>query len=295
MNIKLIGGNGFIGSHVYDALKNDHDVTIIDIDKSVGKHPYSYCDIVEDIDRLTDLLKGADIVYLFTAISEASKNHEDPSNAVAVNIVGLHNVLAACVKNAVKRIVFSSTGWVYSECLENIVDEDTSLNLNAGTNVYSATKICGEVLVRSYQKSFGLDYTILRYGTIYGEGMNPRTAVNSFLTAARNGEAVTVNSNGYRNFIHVSDIAQGIADVARYFEDTKNQTVNLDGDEAISLLDVVKYISEKIHNLNVIYSANNAVEFKGKQILLDRSKKLLRFTQNVTLRKWIHSQIDEKL
>ena len=55
MNIKLIGGNGFIGSHVYDTLKNDHDVTIIDIDKSVGKHPYSYCDIVKDADCLADL------------------------------------------------------------------------------------------------------------------------------------------------------------------------------------------------------------------------------------------------
>ena len=295
MNIKLIGGNGFIGSHVYDALKNDHDVTIIDIGKSVGNNPYSHCNIIEDTNELTDLLKGADVVYLFTAISEASKNQDDPTNAVAVNVVGLHNVLAACVKTAVKRIVFSSTGWVYSECFENEVDEDTALNLNTGTNIYSATKICGEVLVRSYQKCFGLDYTILRYGTIYGEGMNPRTAIGAFLTNARAGEAIRINSNGYRNFIHVSDIAQGSADVTRHFEATKNQTINLDGDEAISLLDVVKYIGEKIPNLNVIHSAGHAIEFKGKQILLDKSKKLLRFTQRVTLRNWIHSQIDEKL
>jgi UDP-glucose 4-epimerase len=295
MNIKLIGGNGFIGSHVYDALRNDHDVSIIDIDKSVGKYPYSACDIVKDVDGLADLLQGADIVYMFTAISEASKNHDDPSNSVAVNIVGLHNVLAACVKSGVKRIVFSSTSWVYSECLENSVDEDTALNLNAGTNVYSATKICGEVLVRSYQKSFGLDYTILRYGTIYGEGMNPRTAVNSFLTAARDGKAITINSNGYRNFIHVSDIARGIANVTLYFDETKNQTVNLDGDDAISLLDVIEYIREKIHNLNVIYSSSNAVEFKGKNVSLDKSKALLHFVQTISLRKWIHAQIDEKL
>jgi UDP-glucose 4-epimerase len=295
MNIKLIGGNGFIGSHVYDVLKNDHDVTIIDIGKSVGNHPYSHCDIVEDPNRLIDLLKGADAVYLFTAISEASKNQEDPTNAVAVNIVGLHNVLAACVKNDVKRIVFSSTGWVYSECFENTVDEDTALDLNSGTNFYSATKICGEVLVRSYQKCFGLDYTILRYGTIYGEGMNPRTAVNAFLTNACAGETIRINSNGYRNFIHVSDIAQGIGDVTLRFEATKNQTINLDGDEAISLLDVVKYIGEKIPDLNVVCLSSNVVEFKGKQIVLEKSKKLLQFTQKVSLRKWIHSQIDEKL
>lgn len=291
MNIKLIGGNGFIGSHVYDILKNDHNVTVIDIAKSIGNHPYSHCDIVEDANQLIDLLKGADIVYMFTAISEASKNHADPINSVAVNIVGLHNVLAACVKNSVKRIVFSSTGWVYSECFENTVDEDTSLNLNAGTNFYSATKICGEVLVRSYQKSFGLDYTILRYGTIYGEGMNPRTAVNTFLANAISGKAITINSNGYRNFIHVSDIAQGVANVSQFFNDTKNQTINIDGDEAISLLDVVKYISEKIPTLNVIYSASDAVEFKGKQILLSKSKKLLRFTQKILLKDWIHAFI----
>ena len=295
MNIKLIGGNGFIGSHVYNTLKNDHDVTIIDIGKSIGGHPYSYCDIVKDVDQLTNLLKGADIVYLFTAISEASKNHENPTNAVDVNIVGLHNVLAGCVKNAVKRIVFSSTSWVYSESFETIVDEDTALNLNAGTNFYSATKICGEVLVRSYQKSFGLDYTILRYGTIYGEGSNPRTAVNAFVTNALNREAIKISSNGYRNFIHVSDVAQGIAAVACYFDATKNQTINIDGDEAISLLDVIKYIGEKILDINVIHSTSGVVEFKGKQILLHKSKKLLRFAQTISLRKWIHSQIDEKL
>jgi UDP-glucose 4-epimerase len=283
MDIKLIGGNGFIGSHVYDALKNDHDVTVIDIGTNIGNHPYCHCDIVEDIDKLNQLLKGADIVYLFTAISEASKNQEDPTNAVSVNIVGLHNVLEACVKNNVKRIVFSSTCWVYSECSENIVDENTSLNLNAGTNLYSATKICGEVLIRSYQKCFGLDYTILRYGTIYGTGMNPRTAVNSFIEHACSGNPITINSNGYRNFIHVSDVAQGVADVSLYF------------DETISLLQVTKYIGEKIPDINVIHSICNTVEFKGKQISLDNSKKLLRFNQKISLREWIHNQINEKL
>ena len=295
MNIKLIGGNGFIGSHVYNVLKKDHDVTVIDIAKSIGNHPYCHCNIVKDIDKLNILLKEADIVYLFTAISEASKNQEDPTNAVSVNIVGLHNVLAACVKNNVKRIVFSSTGWVYSECSENIVDENTSLNLNAGTNLYSATKICGEVLIRSYQKCFGLDYTILRYGTIYGTGMNPRTAVNSFIAHACSGNPITINSNGYRNFIHVSDVAQGVADVSLYFDETKNQTINIDGDESISLLQVTKYIEEKIPNINVIHSICNTVEFKGKKISLDNSKKLLHFNQKILLREWIHNQINEKL
>lgn len=295
MNIKLIGGNGFIGSHVYDVLKNDHDVTVIDIGTNIGNHPYCHCDIVEDIDKLNHLLKGADIVYLFTAISEASKNQEDPSNAVAVNILGLHSVLAACVKNNVQRIVFSSTGWVYSECSENSVDENTPLNLNAGTNLYSATKICGEVLIRSYQKCFDLDYTILRYGTIYGTGMNPRTAVSAFITNACSGKDITINSNGYRNFIHVSDVAQCIANVSRYFDDTKNQTINIDGNEAISLLQVTNYISEKIPDINVIHSVCATVEFKGKQICLDKSKKILHFSQKISLREWIHNQINEKL
>jgi nucleoside-diphosphate-sugar epimerase len=292
MKIKLIGGSGFIGHNVYEYLKNTHEVEVIDIKNDKNIDNFVFCDVVTERDRLSKLLENVDIVYMFAALSEATKNYENPYESIDKNILGLHNVLKACVDSKVKRVVFSSTSWVYSECEDEIVNEDTTcLNANYGTNIYSATKICGEVLIRSYQKSYGLDYTICRYGTIFGEGSNPRTAVATFLRKAVNDEPITLTSDGYRNFIHVKDLARTVSNIPDKLEETRNETINIDGIEGISLTQVVSFIKEKIPNLNATIELNNIKEFKGKVLDLKKSINLLDYKQTIKLRDWIHSQI----
>ena len=292
MNIMLIGGSGFIGHNTYNCLKDRHSVTILDIVNSKNITEFKFCDIITQRDRLIKLLNNIDVVYMFAALSEATKNYETPHESIDKNIVGLHNVLNACVVNKVKRIVFSSTSWVYSECEENYVNEDTTcLNANNGTNIYSATKICGEVLIRSYQKCYNLDYTICRYGTIYGEGCNPRTAVATFVNKALNNELITITSNGYRNFIHVKDLANTISRIPENLNNTKNCTINIDGFDSISLTDIVDYIREKIPSLKVEINVGNVKEFKGKVLDLNKSVRLLDHKQTIDLREWIHKQL----
>lgn len=293
MKIKLIGGSGFIGHNVYNCLKDSYDVQVIDIKNDKNIKEFIYCDVVKEGDNVIELLKGTDIVYMFAALSEATKNYENPYEAIDKNIVGLHNVLRACVVNKVKRIIFSSTSWVYSECEGDYVNEDdTCLNANNGTNIYSATKICGEVLIRSYQKSYNLDYTICRYGTIYGEGSNPRTAVATFINKALNKELITITSNGYRNFIHVKDLANTISKIPQNLEKTKNETINIDGFNGISLLQIIDYIREKIPDVSVNIDLNNTKEFKGKVLDLKKSVDLLDHKQTIDLRTWIHKEIN---
>ena len=293
MKIKLIGGSGFIGHNTYEYLKDKHEVEVVDIKNDKNIKDFIFCDVVTDRERLSNILQGTDVVYMFAALSEATKNYENPYESIEKNIIGLHNVLRACVDNKVKRIIFSSTSWVYSECEEDFVSEDdTCLNANNGTNIYSATKICGEVLIRSYQKSYNLDYTICRYGTIYGEGSNPRTAVSTFIQKAINEETITITSNGYRNFIHVKDLAHTISCIPDKLDDTKNETINIDGVNGISLLQIVDYIKEKIPNLKVVVELSDVKEFKGKVLDLKKSVKLLDHEQTIELRDWIHKQID---
>ena len=292
MKIKLIGGSGFIGFNVYNYLREDYEVQVVDIKNDKNIKEFIYCDIVSEQDRIIDILEGADVVYMFAALSEATKNYENPYEAVDKNIVGLHNVLRACVINKVKRIIFSSTSWVYSECEDDYVTEDhTCLNANNGTNIYSATKICGEILIRSYQKSYNLDYTICRYGTIYGEGSNPRTAVSTFIRKALKSEPITITSNGYRNFIHVADLAETISRIPTKLKETKNETINIDGFTSTSLLEIVNFIKEKIPNIEVNLNIESVKEFKGKILSLKKSVELLDHKQTVDLRKWIHNQI----
>jgi nucleoside-diphosphate-sugar epimerase len=293
MKIKLIGGSGFIGHNTYEYLKNKHEVKVVDIKNEKNIKDFIFCDVVTDREGLSNILQDTDVVYMFAALSEATKNYEYPYESIEKNIIGLHNVLKACVENKVKRVIFSSTSWVYSECEEDFVNEgDTCLNANNGTNIYSATKICGEILIRSYQKSYNLDYTICRYGTIYGEGSNPRTAVSTFIQKAINGEIITITSNGYRNFIHVKDLARTISSIPDKLDETKNETINIDGFNGISLLQIVNYIKEKIPNLNVVVELSDVKEFKGKVLDLKKSVKLLDHKQTIDLRDWIHKQID---
>jgi len=293
MNIVLIGGSGFIGYNVYNYLKDSYNVTVLDIKNDKNIQKFNYCDVITERDKLTELLKNADVVYMFAALSEATKNFETPCEAIENNIVGLHNVLRACTLNKVKRIIFSSTSWVYSECETTHVCEDTTcINANNGTSIYSATKICGEVLIRSYQKSYNLDYTICRYGTIYGEGSNPRTAVATFIHKALKNEPITITSNGYRNFIHVSDLARTISQIPKNLQGTKNETINIDGFTSVSLLEVINFIKEKLPNITVNVDLSLVKEFKGKELDLKKSIKLLNHKQTIDLRKWIHEQIN---
>lgn len=292
MNIKLIGGNGFIGSEVYKLLKDQHNVQVIDIASNIGNIEYESCDIITEKNKLDCLLKDVDIVYMFSAISEATKNHEDPIAAVNTNILGLTNVLDACVKNKVKRIIFSSTTWVYSECSEQDVSESTHLNLNEGTSIYSASKICGEVLVRSYYRSFNLDYTICRYGTIYGENANPRTIVSTFIRNAKNNVPLTVASNGYRNFIHVFDLARVLSEIPVLLQETKNETINIDGSRKISLYSLAEYIKEIVPHITINYTNANIVEYKGKRVSTNKLKTIFNFKQSINLKTWIKEQLN---
>jgi len=292
MKIKIVGGSGFIGSNLYNIIKDNHDVEVIDIKNDKGIESFAYCDVVHDRDLLIKLLADTDVVYMMAALSEATKNYENPHESIQKNIIGLHNVLDACVFNKVQRIIFSSTSWVYSECEDDYVSEDsTCLNANNGTNIYSATKICGEVLIRSYQKCYNLDYTICRYGTIYGEGSNPRTAVATFINKALNNELITITSNGFRNFIHVRDLASTISRIPERLESTKNSTINIDGLIGISLTNIIDFIREKIPDLKVEVSFDNIKEFKGKVLDLNKSVALLDHKQTIDLREWIHGQL----
>jgi UDP-glucose 4-epimerase len=165
------------------------------------------------------------------------------------------------------------------------------LSIFLDANIYSATKICGEVLIRSYQKSYNLDYTICRYGTIYGEGANPRTAVATFISKALSKEEITITSNGYRNFIHVRDLAAAISRIPLNLKKTKNETINIDGFTSVSLLQIVDYIKEKIPTVSVSINLDNVKEFKGKVLDLKKSIELLDHKQAIKLQQWIHEQL----
>lgn len=292
MKIAVIGGSGFIGSRLIEELKNLQigDVTNIDIKENPSCRNL-ICDIL-DSKQLNCLLSGFDYVYLLSAISEASRNTSDPVNSMNLNIMGTVNVLDACVQHKIKRIIFASTAWVYDLCIESNVNEDTPLSQTLRSNLYTTSKVCGESLIKSYHQTFGLDYTILRFGTAYGPNCNPRTAIASFVRNAENKQTIKINGNGegFRSFMYVSDHVKSLV-LSLTNDSTKNEIINVDGPDKVTLNNIVEMLKEYYCDLDVEYVSSQLPEYKGKNVDCTKARKLLGFVPSVNFKEGLKNYV----
>ncbi len=174
----VIGGAGLIGSHVVDALLREDvgEIVVFDnfcrgthenLDEALEDPRVSIFELGGDItqtDILDAALKGADGVFHLAALW-LLHCHEFPRSAFDVNVRGTFNVLEACVRNGVERLVYSSSASVYGDAVEEPMTEDHPFN---NENFYGATKIAGEAMARAYHHRYGLDYVGLRYMNVYG-------------------------------------------------------------------------------------------------------------------------------
>ena len=182
----VIGGGGLIGSHTVEALTREDVGEVLIYDNFVRgsrdnlrgalKDPrVKIYDVGGDIlqsDILEAALDGADGVFHFAALW-LLQCHEFPRSAFDVNVRGAFNVMDACVKKNVKRLVYSSSASVYGDAVTEPMDEDHPFN---NKNFYGATKICGEAMLRAYHHRYGLDYVGLRYMNVYGPRQDYRGA-----------------------------------------------------------------------------------------------------------------------
>jgi UDP-glucose 4-epimerase len=231
MKVILFGGAGFVGSHVADALSDSgHAVTIFDRkrpDTLRADQSFVEGDIT-DAASVTPAVTGHEILYNFAGEPNIPRSVNSPVETTRVNVMGCVNQLEAARRADIKRFVFASTVYVYSE---------------AGA-FYRVSKQASELLVQEYQRWFGLDYTILRYGSLYGRRTNTDNAVHRYLREALSDRKITVE--GYaeqiREYIHVSDAARSSVEILS--SDFRNEHVMLTGHQAIRLKDLLGMIKE---------------------------------------------------
>ena len=199
MNILVIGGSGFLGSHVADQLSIvGYNVSIFDTTPSKWLRSDQKM-IIGNIMNMNELIcavKNIDIVYNYAAIADLDEAIKDPIKTVNVNILGNVHALEACLEENTKRYIYASTVYVYS---------------NEG-GFYRCSKQAAEKYVEEYQERFSLDYTILRYGSLYGPRSDYR---NGLWRIVKNAiETKKVNYEGsaeaLREYIHVEDAARAI-------------------------------------------------------------------------------------
>lgn len=219
----VIGGAGLIGSHTVDQLTKEDVGEIIIYDNFVRGSHENLADALKDprvrvfdiggditqTDILDAALRGADGVFHFAALW-LLQCHEFPRSAFEVNVGGTFNVLDACVRNKVQRLVWSSSASVYGDAVTEPMDEDHPFN---NQNFYGATKIAGEAMARAYHFRYGLDFVGLRYMNVYGPRQDYHGAyiavIMKMLDAIDRGEGPTILGDGSEafDFVAVEDCA----------------------------------------------------------------------------------------
>ena len=222
--ILVIGGAGFIGSFVVSELLKTKAGKIVIFDnfaRGEASNVYeslkdSRCEIypnggdVRDVDILNDAMQGCDAVIHLAAMWLLHCK-DFPRTAFHVNIEGTFNVLEACVKNKIKRLVYSSSASVYGDACQVPMTEEHPFN---NKNFYGATKIAGEAMCRAYHDRYGLSYVGLRYMNVYGPHQDQTAAYTGVIPIMLNkidaNEAPTINGDGSQayDFIDVRDVAR---------------------------------------------------------------------------------------
>jgi UDP-glucose 4-epimerase len=219
----VIGGAGLIGSHTVDSLIREDAGDIVVYDSFVRGRREHLSEALRDprvrihdaggditqTDILQSALEGADGVFHFAALW-LLQCHEYPQSAFDVNIRGTFNVIDACVKQGVRRLVYSSSASVYGDAVSEPMTEDHPFN---NRNFYGATKICGEAMLRAYHFRYGLEYVGLRYMNVYGPRQDYQGAyiavIMKMLDAIDRGETPTILGDGSEafDFVAVEDCA----------------------------------------------------------------------------------------
>jgi UDP-glucose 4-epimerase len=271
--VLVTGGAGFIGSHVVDSLiraglrPRIYD-TVRSPYASNGDAETVIGDIL-DISALRVAMHGCQAVVHLAAMADVNDVARRPGDAERVNAQGTVNVLEAAGENGVKRVVYASTIWAYSDVDAPLVDEDTPLV--PPSHVYTATKVAGELYCRSYGELYDLEYTILRFGIPYGPRARPAAVVPTFVNKALAGEPLTISGGGKqsRRFVYVEDLAEGVVRALR--PEAANRIYNLVGTEDVTIKEVAEVVGEKVGSTKIVDTPARNADFKGVEVSGERA------------------------
>jgi UDP-glucose 4-epimerase len=182
-------------------------------------------------------------------------------------------VLEAARRARVQRVIYGSTTWVYSDCREDQVNEDTVIA--PPSHLYTATKFAGEIYCHSFAELYGIEYSILRFGIPYGPRAREGAVVPMFVRKALAGEPLTVAGDGlqYRKFVYVEDLADGIARALK--PPAANRIYNLDGSERVSILEIAETVRDVLGDVEIVHTETRPGDFAGKEVSSERAAREL--------------------
>jgi len=306
--IVLVGGAGLIGSHTVDLLVKEDVKEVLIYDNMVRGSEENLHDALKDprvrifdiggdvtqTDILEAALEGADGVFHFAALW-LLQCHEYPRSAFDVNVRGTFNVMEACVKKGVKRLVSSSSASVYGDALQEPMTEDHPYN---NKNFYGATKIAGEAMLHAFHHRYGLDYVGLRYMNVYGPRQDYHGAyiavIMKMLDAIDKGESPTIMGDGSEAFDFVAVEDCGLANVCAMKSDATDGNYNVGTGKRTSLKELAELLIELTGSSKPINYAprSQATLVRNRIGCPKRASAEIGFTSTIDLKEGLKRLID---
>jgi nucleoside-diphosphate-sugar epimerase len=226
--VLVLGGAGFIGAFIVRELLKTQVAKVIVYDNFTrGKRSnlddclndkrcsvYPFGGDIREIDVLDNAFEGIDYVFHLAAMWLLHCK-DFPRTAFDVNVTGTFNVLEACVKHKVKKLIYSSSASVYGDALSVPMTEEHPFN---NKNFYGATKISGEAMCTAFHDRYGLEIIGLRYMNVYGPGQDQHAVYSGVVPIMLNkiddNQAPVINGDGSQayDFIYVEDVARANID-----------------------------------------------------------------------------------
>ena len=250
--VLVVGGSGFLGSHVADELtEKGYEVTIFDQKKSTwinDNQKFIESDLL-DREHVIKSLEGFNFVIHFAGIADIGESKEKPLETIETNIIGTANLLEGCRKNKIEKFIFASSVYVFSKY----------------GSFYGKSKQACELLIEEYQNEFNLDYIHVRYGSLYGPRAQEWNGLKKYISEIIKNKRIDFSGNGEekREYIHVKDAAIMTASLLE--SDEKNIAVNITGHQVISTLDLFKLIFEVLQleeKINLSKESNVVSHYK---------------------------------
>lgn len=231
----VFGGAGFLGSHVADCLtERGYAVTLFDQRQSpyLKEGQEMFIGSVLDEDAVKKVLRGADYIYHFAGIADLDDATTQPIETIRLNIEGTSRILEAARHEKPKRFVYASTIYVYSE----------------KGGFYRCSKQSAELYIEEFQRKYSIDFTILRYGTLYGPRATSSNSVYRYVSQALKDGVIVYDGTGdeMREYIHVCDAAKLSADILS--DAYRNKHVIVTGHHPMKFKHLLEMINEILGN-----------------------------------------------
>lgn len=283
MNICVTGGAGFIGSHLVDRLiEAGHKVLVID-NLSTGSREFinpkaTFLEMDIRDANLAKVLGDFQTEYVFheAAQTMVDESMKDPMLDCDINLKGLLNVLDACLKVGVKKILMPSSAAVYGDLETLPLTEDLS---GVPASCYGLTKLTTEGYLRIFHEAYGLPYICYRYANVYGprQGYGGEGGVISiFCDRLAKGEGITIYGDGEqtRDFVHVDDVVE--ANLLGLDHDEVVGIINVSTGYSTSLKDMVHAFESITEDaVKVTYGPERLGDIKHSVLSTERAKALI--------------------